>query len=757
MKFICIKNAHRFLLIVSRNKSRITLSPYSWIFPEVKQMKNLSSRIQPSLRLLASAFLITLASLSICAAPGDLDSSFGSNGFVFNSLDTAATGTGLPAGVAVAIQPDGKILVAGARFVPGSFVGIKGVLARFLPNGSLDTSFGTNGRVLEEAGVRVNFSSVMVQPDGKIVVGATSTVPMKPQSTPSFMIIRYNADGTRDNSFSGDGYEILSNQFDILKSIVVQPDGKIVAGGSTQINVNSGSSFLLVRYNADGTLDSSFDEDGKAQTSFNQAGSTANEIILQPDGKIIAGGSTLSSGTMALARYNPNGSLDTSFGTGGRVIITPNASARFSLNSIALQTDGKIVGAGESGSANFAGFAVVRLNQDGTLDSSFGTNGIALTDITAFDDTAFKVLIQRNGKIIAVGQSRSQPNNKIVLVRYNPNGTLDTNFGQGGKVITDNQRSNTEVRSALLQPDGKIVVVGSSRDSNNTTAITLTRYIGDAPTVPPFDFDGDGRTDISVFRDGTWHLQRSQLGFAAIGWGVASDKIAPADFDGDGKSDLTVYRPSNGEWSVLRSFDITISITLFGAPEDLPRPADYDGDGKADIAVFRPSNGVWYRLNSSNGQFAATAFGQAGDAPLVADFDGDGKSDIAVYRPSNGVWYWLRSSDNQFAAVQFGASEDKPVAADYDGDGKNDISVFRPSNGVWYRLNSQNNSFFAVQFGQAGDVPTLGDFDGDGRADVAVFRPSSGVWYRLNSANGSFYFELFGVSSDRPIPSAFVP
>jgi len=117
--------------------------------------------------------------------------------------------------------------------------------------------------------VRVNFSSVMVQPDGKIVVGATSTVPMKPQSTPSFMIIRYNADGTRDNSFSGDGYEILSNQFDILKSIVVQPDGKIVAGGSTQFNQNSGSSFLLVRYNADGTLDSSFDEDGKAQTSFN--------------------------------------------------------------------------------------------------------------------------------------------------------------------------------------------------------------------------------------------------------------------------------------------------------------------------------------------------------------------------------------------------------------------------------------------------------------------------------------------------------
>ena len=297
------------------------------------------------------------------------------------------------------------------------------------------------------------------------------------------------------------------------------------------------------------------------------------------------------------------------------------------------------------------------------------------------------------------------------------------------------------------QADGNGATFGDQIYTTNTTV---------QPAKNVFDFDGDGKSDISVFRDGVWHLQRSQLGFTAIGWGVASDKIAPADFDGDGKTDLTVYRPSNGEWSVLRSLDNTIYIIRFGAPEDLPRPADFDGDGKADICVWRPSNGVWYRLNSSDGQFAATAFGQAGDAPLVADFDGDGKSDIAVYRPSNGVWYWLRSSDNQFAAVQFGASEDKSVAADYDGDGKTDVAVFRPSNGVWYRLNSGDGSFFAVQFGQASDLPTLGDYDGDGRADIAVFRPSNGVWYLQQTSNG-FTGIAFGASGDKPIPNAFVP
>jgi uncharacterized delta-60 repeat protein len=722
-------------------------------------MKNLSSRIQHSLRFLTSALVVALTGLSIFAAPGDLDSSFGSGGFAFSALGITNSNQG-PYGNSIAIQPDGKIMVAGGRwFVNGGGNGIpvfSPVISRFLPNGAVDSSFGAGGAVFEPGGPFSEFHTVKIQSDGKIVAAGYL---FNGGSQRRMLIIRYNPDGSQDASFNGSGVVLpVFNLWEEARDLIIQPDGKIIAAGFTCILPEC--SFALARLNIDGSLDASFGAGGKVTTGFNPNSAGITSLLLQPDGKIIVGGAA---GDIAFARYNSDGSLDNTFnGNGKVVIVNPNGSS--GLGQIVLQSDGKIVGAGQSqNTGTDSDITLVRLNQNGNLDSSFGSGGIVKTSFSNGGDVAAALLIQPNGKLIVVGESgelssggNSIPN--IAITKYNANGSLDNSFGQAGKVLTYTNQYSATPNSAKLLPDGKIIVTGASY-INGLRNIFLARYLNNltSAAIPAYDFDGEGRTDVSVFRNGVWHLQRSQAGFAAVGWGVASDTIAPADFDGDGKTDLSVYRPSNGEWSVFNSFTHTISITLFGAPEDIVRPGDFDGDGKADICVFRPSNGVWYRLNSSNGQFAATAFGQAGDVPLIADFDSDGKSDVAVFRPSNGVWYWLRSSDNQFAAVAFGANGDKPVAADYDGDGKTDIAVFRPSNGVWYRLNSRDNSFYAVQFGQAGDVPTLGDYDGDGRADIAVFRPSNSVWYRLNSTNGSFYFELFGASGDQPIPSAFVP
>ena len=303
--------------------------------------------------------------------------------------------------------------------------------------------------------------------------------------------------------------------------------------------------------------------------------------------------------------------------------------------------------------------------------------------------------------------------------------------------------------------------LGPRNETWGGVTFNIDNNISDAPVAglavrknKPADFDGDGKTDVSVFRAETnsWYvLKSSNQSFAAIPFGGGTDVLAPGDYDGDGKTDAAVFR--SGIWYLLTKAGV-ITAKPFGDGNDIPVPADYNGDGKTDVAVFRPSNGTWYIANSDSlNTITGAQFGQSGDKPVPADYDGDGKIDIAVFRPSTGGWYVSRSSDGNFSGVNFGAASDQPAPGDYDGDGKTDVAIFRGGN--WYLLQT-TAGFSAVGFGTGGDVPLVGDYDGDGKSDVAVYRPSAGAWYVLQSTNG-FTGTAFGGATDQPIPNAYLP
>lgn len=271
------------------------------------------------------------------------------------------------------------------------------------------------------------------------------------------------------------------------------------------------------------------------------------------------------------------------------------------------------------------------------------------------------------------------------------------------------------------------------------------------------DFDGDFRTDLSVYRqsNSTWYIVNSGSGIETQSLPASASAIAASeDYDGDRITDHGIFDPVNGQWIYLRSSNSTLGAADWGDSGDVPVAGDYDGDARADFVVYRPSNGFWYYFRSSDGGFASFQWGgEAGDVPIVGDFDGDGLADRTIWRPTNGNWYTVYSTNNWVTISQYGVQGDIPATGDFDNDGRNDLAVFRPTAGTWFQRLSANSAFTTVAWGVTGDVPVVGDYDTDGRDDVAVWRPSSGVWYLVRSSGSIQITSSWGVANDVPGPS----
>lgn len=419
------------------------------------------------------------------AAPGDLDPGFGPDGRVTTAFPGSAEGHD------IARQADGKLIVAGGSTDVGF------ALARYNTNGSPDTTFGGDGTVTDDFGGGSHIANaVAVQPsDGKIVVaGTTEVIAEEGGGCCFFSVARYNTDGSPDTDF-GNGGVVRVEEFGGSADgadVAVQPDGRIIAAGK-----GGGGGFALVRLNSNGTLDPSLGGDGAVVAGFTpgspqDAGGIARAMALQPDGKILAVGYVGNTAfDIGVARYLPNGSLDTTFSGDG--MVTADFGGTEFGNAVAVQPDGKILAAGSGG----AGFALLRYNANGSPDTGFGTGGRTSVNFPGDGGTASAMALQQNGKIVLAGRAddpNSSEANDFGLARFNTNGTVDTGFGGDGFVVTGFGDFD-EARGVLVQPDGKIVAAGYGAGY----AFALARYDGGdgAPPPPP------ASANLSVTQTGT--------------------------------------------------------------------------------------------------------------------------------------------------------------------------------------------------------------------------------------------------------------
>jgi uncharacterized delta-60 repeat protein len=711
---------------------------------------------------------------------------------------------------------------APSRKRPAARLELEPLEDRQLLSGGLDPTFALGGKrtiPLPDSAATQWATAVAVQADGKVVLAGQAD----DGSSSNFEVVRLNVDGTTDTTFGNAGTVLVaftSATSEQVSSLAIDANGKILVAGTattTGSDQSTDTQFAVARLNADGSLDTTFNNGGTQTIEVGGQsplrGSTATDVsldslVLQTNGKILLAGtvytrSTFQTGNaeqLVVARLLANGQADANYGSGGMAMLNLDAATTSAVASaaLALQADGKAVLAATTGSPATAdvdaadNFSVMRLTTSGQIDSTFGSGGkVSFAFGTNLDNEVAALVVQADGKLVVGGMTAADfspaANPDFALARLTADGQLDTTFNSTGKqtVAFDLGGLKADRLSALaIQDDGKILAAGSAVTGTVSQGLTtqpsthfaIARLQADG--TPDQTFGSDGQTDfgfeIGGFKDDRATAVALQpdgklvvAGAAGVdGGGGGVDAMAVARvLTGDHTSTIGVFDPTTATW-YLRDVTTQGAPSLhpfaYGGAGWIPVVGDWDGDGEESIGVFDPRTATWYLKNSNRPgapDYTPFQFGAPGNIPVVGDWDGNGTTTVGVFDPTTGAWYLRNSNSAGPADVTpfiYGGKNWTPVVGDWNGDGVTTVGVVDPQS-RWFLRNSNSQGGPDVApflFGTAGMKPVVGDWNGDGIDTAAEFDSSAGWHIRNSNAAGKAAFPGFAYGAGNWVPVA---
>ena len=651
-----------------------------------------------------------LLSLSAYAAPGDFDTSFGGGA---GWVSTGFEGISIARGQDVILQADGKLVVAG-NTVGGcinSNCKDQYLLMRYHANGWLDTSFNGTGKVITDFG-SYQPAEVIQQADGKLVVAGTDK--------DMFALARYNLNGSLDTTFDTDGMVSTGISYrDTANAIIQQSDGKlVVVGVASYINTGGTNDFAVVRYNPDGSLDSTFSDDGKLNIGIDATSHDhALTVIQQADGKLVVAGNN--NADFALIRLNPDGSLDGSFDGDGKLVTTMSGGPEV-IFSLVQQPDGKLVAAGSSLVNGKDGFALARYNADGSLDTAFSGDGKVKTEIGAGKSYGESIVLQLDGKLVVAGYASNGTDDDFALARYNADGSLDTAFNGSGTLMTALGTGADQGNAVVLQPDGKLVMAGSSSSQDGSSAsFALARYHTNGALDSTFSGDGKVLTaGVPVSKDtGQSTIQQDDgklvvAGYATVG---GNYHFALMRYNPDGSLDTEL----NGSGKLT---------TSMSSSDDFGRAVIQQTDGKLVVAGYGSSG--------YSNDFALARYNRNGT--LDTSFSGDGKLTTAIGTSYDDAFDVIQQADGKLVVAgyaQVGSYADFALVR-YNGNGSLDAS-FSGDGKLTTAIGIDDKAYTVIQQ-RDGKLVVAGSSSNGSRWDVALAR---------YNANGSLDTSFNGAGS----------